>query len=198
MKKLEENYGRDFFSEWGSGNAAYVATARYIAGALLEEFRPRRLIDLGSGCGVYSFFFREAGAEVVSVDAVQAPPEHSFPGKVEIRDLSRPVENVWGKFDMTLCLEVAEHIPERDSGIFLANVAQFSDLLIFSAAPPYQGGTHHVNERPKRYWRQRLAELKFAYNRRRTGEFSEQFKRDRPPLMWMCQQVSVYHRDGQP
>ncbi|WP_218117791.1 hypothetical protein, partial [Helicobacter sp. CLO-3] len=27
-----------------------------------------------------------------------------------------------------------------------------SDIVLFSAAIPYQGGTHHVNEQPPAYW----------------------------------------------
>lgn len=194
MADLARIYDRGFFAQWGSGNRAYVATARYITGVLNKEFSPKRVADIGSGCGVYSHFFRELGAEVISIDGVLAPDEYSFPGEVHVRDLTEDFLNIWGAFDLTLCLEVGEHIPEEKTGIFLANIAQFSELLIFSAAPPFQGGEHHVNERPKRYWREKLAGLEFVYNRRRTGILSETFKRDKPELMWMCQQVSVYER----
>lgn len=195
MADLNRIYDRDFFAQWGSRNKAYVDTARYIAGVLNGEFAPKRVADIGSGCGVYSQAFRELGAEVLAIDGVAAPPEYSFAGEVHIRDLTEPIENCWGAFDFTLCLEVAEHISEGQVSAFLANIAQFSDLLIFSAAPPYQGGQHHVNERPKRYWREKLAGFGFAYNRRRTGILSETFKRDKPELMWMCQQISVYERN---
>lgn len=194
MTDLNRIYDRDFFAQWGSGNRAYVETARYIAGVLSREFSPKRIADIGSGCGVYSHAFRELGAEVLAIDGVSPPPEYSFPGEVHVRDLTEPVENSWGAFDLTLCLEVAEHIAEENVGVFLANIAKFSDLLIFSAAPPFQGGEHHVNERPKRYWRERLAGTGFSYNRPRTGVLSETFKRDKPQLMWMCQQISVYER----
>ncbi len=196
MAGLETIYDRDFFAQWGSGNRAYVATARYIAGVLCREFTPGRVADVGCGCGVYAHAFRGLGAQVLAIDGVMPPPEYSFPGEIAVRDLTGTFENVWGLFDLTLCLEVAEHIPEEKAGIFLANIAQFSDLLIFSAAPPFQGGEHHVNEKPKRYWREKLAGCGFAYNRRRTGVLSETFKRDKPELMWMCQQISVYERSG--
>ena len=34
----------------------------------------------------------------------------------------------------------------------LANVTRGAGLAILSCAPPGQGGHHHVNERPRRYW----------------------------------------------
>ncbi len=194
MRGLDRIYTKEFFEKWGSGNRDYVAAARHIAGVLFGEFAPRRLIDLGCGCGVYSDAFRRLGADVVAVDAVTPPPEFSFPGPIEIRDLTEPFENVWGDFDMALCLEVAEHIPEESVEAFLANICRFSSLLLFSAAPPFQGGEHHVNERPKRYWRGKLGAHGLLYNRRSTGVLSERFKAEMPPLMWMCQQISVYER----
>ncbi|OGR61530.1 MAG: hypothetical protein A2X34_10630 [Elusimicrobia bacterium GWC2_51_8] len=110
------------------------------------------------------------------------------------QDLTEPFENAWGRFDLTLCLEVAEHIPDELSGVFLKNLARFGDTLLLSAAPPNQGGLHHVNERPKRYWVARLAELGFAYNRRRTGELFEALRARRRPNMWMFQHISVYEK----
>lgn len=194
MDGLERIYDGAFFAEWGAGNAPYVETARYMAGVLHGMFRPRRLVDVGCGAGIHAAAFRALGVEVVAVDGVRAPAEFAEPGPVEVRDLTVPFANPWGPFDLAVSFEVGEHIPEPLAGVFLANLVQFSDRLILSCAPPYQRGHHHVNEQPKRYWIGRLARLGFAYRRDRTGEFSERFKADRPPLMWMCQQVSVYER----
>jgi hypothetical protein len=191
---LSRIYDRAFFAEYGATNRPYVETARYLADLLHRLFAPRRLIDLGCGCGVYADAFRRLGTEVVAVDGVAAPPEFSFPGPVEIRDLTVPLDDDWGWFDLALCLEVGEHIPEEFCGTFLANITRFSDTLVLSCAPPYQGGVHHVNERPKRWWKARLAEIGWVYDRDRTGVISETCKADRPPLLWMCQQVSVYVR----
>lgn len=54
--------------------------------------------------------------------------------------------------DLTLCLEVAEHI-SLDAGLQLVkNICKTSRYVIFSAATPGQGGYNHINERPFRYW----------------------------------------------
>ncbi|MFH1724178.1 MAG: methyltransferase domain-containing protein [Elusimicrobiota bacterium] len=194
MSELASVYDRDFFREWGRNNAAYVASAKLITEVLLRHLSARRIVDVGCGCGVYGHFFRERGVAVVSIDGVRPPPEESFPGEIEIRDLTVPFDNVWGAFDLALCFEVAEHIPERLCEPFLENLARFSDTLLLSAAPPNQGGRHHVNEQPKRYWVEKLARHGLAYNRKRTGVLLEVFKREKPPHMWMCQQVCLYER----
>jgi hypothetical protein len=197
MPNLDRIYDGEFFREWGSGNAAYVEGARRITDLLWEIYKPLRLIDLGCGCGVYADAFRRKGAHVTAVDGVLPAAEDSFPGPVERRDLTVPFPNPWGTFDMALCLEVAEHIPEDLSGPFLANITQFSDRLILSAAQPGQGGHHHVNEKPKRYWVEKLAGLGFAYNRPATGRMLEAFKGSHLlSLGWMGSNISVYERMG--
>jgi hypothetical protein len=193
---LDEIYGPEFFSEWGKGNGPYVRSAELISGVLCDAFRPRTLADLGCGCGVYSHFFALRGVRVLAVDGAVPPEEHSFPVAMERRDLTEPRPHDGPLFDMALCLEVAEHIPEESCDAFLKNVASFSDLLLFSAAPPNQGGHHHVNERPKRYWAEKLAGLGFFYRRKETGRLMERFQELKPPHAWMWSQLSVYRRLG--
>lgn len=194
MPDLDRIYDRAFFEEWGSGHERYVRSAEIIANVLHDLFRPKRLTDLGAGCGVYSHLFAKMGVEVLAIDGVVPPAEHSYPVSIQVRDLTVPFENVWGGFDLALCLEVAEHIPEAHADAFLDNILRFSDRLVLSAAQPNQGGHHHVNERPKRYWVSKLAAKGFSYNRRETGRALTALTAARPPYMWMVEQISVYDR----
>ncbi|MFI5361423.1 MAG: class I SAM-dependent methyltransferase, partial [Elusimicrobiota bacterium] len=159
---------------------------------------PQRVADIGCGCGVYAHAFRRGGVEVFALDGTTPPLEHSFEIPVHVQDLTVPFENIWGRFDFALCLEVAEHIPEALSDAFLENLARFSGTIIMSAAAPFQGGHHHVNEQPKRYWVRRLAERGYAYNRARTGRIVEKVRIAPIPLMWMVQHLSVYEKSASP
>jgi len=194
MPGLAQIYGREFFAEWSKDNDSYVRSAEIIVNILHDVFRPKRLVDLGAGCGVYSDLFKRKGVDVVAVDGVIPPPEFSYPVDVQVRDLTVPFKNPWGSFDLALCLEVAEHIPEEFVNIYLDNILQFSDRLILSAAQPNQEGHHHVNMQPKRYWVAKLAAKGFAYNRRETGRLLTALTAARPPHMWMVEQISVYEK----
>ncbi len=194
MQDLPNIYGPDFFRAWGPSNAEYVSSAKLVAEAVYQVFRPASLADLGCGCGVYSHLFKLKGVKVTALDGVLPPPEHSFPVEVIKRDLTEPLKNVWGQFDLALCLEVAEHIPEEFSDIFLTNLTGFSGRLVMSAAPPGQGGQHHVNEQPRRYWARKLAALGFAYNRRASGRILKILETSRPPYMWMANHIGVYEK----
>ena len=193
-----EDYGEDFFREWGPSNGPYVDSARIISGAIHEQFKPATVADLGCGCGVYSHFLALLGARVTAIDGACPPPEHRFPVKIERRDLEKPCPHRGPLFDLALCLEVAEHIPEENCGTFLENITSYSDLLLLSAAPPGQGGHHHVNEQPKRYWAEKLAGLGFYYLRKETGKLVEGCKAAKTPYSWMWSQLSVYRRLTEP
>ena len=48
--------------------------------------------------------------------------------------------------------DLAEHIEPEHSDTYMDNLTSFSDVILFSAAIPKQGGTHHVNEQWPSYW----------------------------------------------
>ena len=57
------------------------------------------------------------------------------------------------RFDLVLCLEVAEHLPDSSAALLVESLCRHGDVILFSAAPPGQGGAAHINEQPYEYWR---------------------------------------------
>jgi hypothetical protein len=52
-------------------------------------------------------------------------------------------------------MEVAEHLPARTADRYVRLLTSLSSVIVFSAAPPGQGGrtgTDHINEQPPLYW----------------------------------------------
>jgi hypothetical protein len=66
-------------------------------------------------------------------------------------NLERPIQ-VSRMFDLAICLEVAEHLPERSAKTLIQSLCSISDFVLFSAAIPGQGGLHHQNEQWQEYW----------------------------------------------
>ena len=67
------------------------------------------------------------------------------------------------QFDLVQSLEVGEHIEESASENFVDSLARHaSRYILFSAAPPGQGGEYHINEQPYEFWRQKFERRGFA------------------------------------
>ena len=56
------------------------------------------------------------------------------------------------KFDLAICLEVAEHLPESSAEGLIQSIVKHADVIMFSAALPGQGGQNHINEQWPHYW----------------------------------------------
>lgn len=59
-------------------------------------------------------------------------------------------------FDLCICLEVAEHLPESSADQLINLLCDLSDNVLFSAAIPNQGGTGHINEQWQTYWAEKF------------------------------------------
>ncbi|MDH6305311.1 SAM-dependent methyltransferase [Parabacteroides sp. PF5-5] len=56
------------------------------------------------------------------------------------------------KYDLAISIEVAEHLLEKSAKGFVKALTDASDIILFSAAIPFQGGDNHVNEQWPAYW----------------------------------------------
>ena len=83
------------------------------------------------------------------------------PDRFVSRDLCEPLD-LGRSFDLALCLEVAEHVPASAADTLLRSLARHAPAVLFSAAIPFQGGRHHVNEQWQSHWIGRFAELGFG------------------------------------
>jgi SAM-dependent methyltransferase len=155
--------------EYGSAFFDYVdATSGRSAAALLGRldlgFTPRSVLDVGCGRGIWLAAWKARGVpEVAGVDGAYVPAStlRISPAEFLAADLARPVE-LGRRFDLVQCLEVAEHLPAEAAGSLVASLVRHGDVVLFSAAPPGQGGEHHVNEQPPAYWIGRFAEHGYA------------------------------------
>lgn len=112
------------------------------------------VIDIGCGIGTWLSVAKELGAkEILGVDGVDLDEKDL---KIPLDDfivtnLTQPF-NLNKKFDLLLCLEVAEHLPESSAEILVDSLTNHSEFILFSAAIPGQGGQNHINEQWPQYW----------------------------------------------
>lgn len=121
----------------------------------MELVHPKRVLDVGCGSGAWAFEFLKRGVDAVGVDHY-VDKKDVLLDKSQYRDIDLTSSFDLGQFDLAVCMEVAEHIHDKYSEHLVSTLCQHSDIVLFSAAIPYQGGYKHINEQPPEYWQWRF------------------------------------------
>lgn len=144
------SYGSGFYEDLRDGSAR---SAQVLVPMIRAALPISSVLDVGCGVGVWlAEFVRDGIEDVFGVD-LDVPLDSLAIGLEHFCrvDLSNPF-SLGRRFDLVVSLEVAEHLPEAAAEVFVANLTRHGNAVLFSAAVPGQGGTHHVNEQWPSYW----------------------------------------------
>ena len=111
-------------------------------------------VELGSSSGRWTREAMNRGVTDIRAFDLHEVPEAELlipADAFSARDLGLPLD-LGRKYDLAISTEVAEHVTPKNVFAFIANICNASDLVLFSAAIPYQGGEHHQNEMWAEYW----------------------------------------------
>jgi SAM-dependent methyltransferase len=132
------------------------ASATKVIGVLLSAWPINSVLDVGCARGTWLREWAQAGIDDFhgvdgrDADEARLSIDRSHFTAVNLArgfDLGR-------QFDLVQSLEVAEHLPSSASAEFVASLVRHSrGLVLFSAAPPGQGGENHINEQSYDFWR---------------------------------------------
>jgi len=148
-------YSGAFFDRLSAGS---LATARIILKELTTVVPIRSVVDIGCGVGPWLRTALELGVgRAIGLDG-----DYIDRGRLMIEpslfrqcnlEMDGLVQVVGGEhFDLAVSLEVAEHLSADRAPSFIAELCSLSNLFLFSAAIPGQGGDNHVNEQWPDYW----------------------------------------------
>lgn len=151
-----QSYSKEFFEVQITGKSS----AKEIIPILLKFVTPQSVVDVGCGIGIWLAIFREHGiqdflgidGDYVDPSLLEIPVENYYP--YDLKMIIPPMK----KFDLVISIEVAEHIPIEFADNFIETLTKLGDVIVFSAAVPFQGGTSHVNEQWPAYWIKKFAE----------------------------------------
>jgi hypothetical protein len=119
-----------------------------------QWIRPGSVIDVGCGVGAWLKATEALHIETIAgLDGSYVPADKLLISKDQFTatDLEKEVK-ISRKYDLAMCLEVAEHLSNKRAGSFIAELCALSDVILFSAAVPGQEGTLHINEQYPDYW----------------------------------------------
>ena len=132
--------------------------ANDVLSILFRAMAIRSVIDIGCGVGTWLNAAQQLGAQtIVGIEGHWLEKDFAVVDKrfIQTQDLENRIQ-IESKFDLAITLEVAEHLSERRADSFIDDLCALSDLVLFSAAIPNQGGKNHVNEQWQSYWAQRF------------------------------------------
>ncbi len=176
-------YSSSFFKNQKKGSHK---SAKEVVPLIIKFTTPKSVVDVGCGIGTWLSVFEELGVQdILGIDGDWVKEEllqidrENFVSK----DLQKPLV-LNRKFDLAISLEVAEHLSEDSANLFIKSLTKLSDIVIFSAAIPKQGGTSHLNEQWQSYWAKKFSDK---------GYLAVDYLR---PLIWDNKSVAWWYKQN--
>jgi SAM-dependent methyltransferase len=144
-------YNSGFYSENQENS---YRSAKRVVPLVCDLISPASVVDVGCGSGAWLKAFSESGvAQIRGVDGPWVKPD-SLLIKPEVFQCQNLEDGfaLGERFDLAVSLEVAEHLDNSFADEFVKQLTSLSDVVLFSAAIPHQGGTRHVNEQWQSWW----------------------------------------------
>jgi SAM-dependent methyltransferase len=160
---------------------------------IIEDFQPESVVDIGCGTGTWLSVFERYGIKsTFGVDGHHVD-QRLLEFAEELfysHDLREPLY-LDRSFDVVLCLEVAEHLPVSYAETLIDSLVRLGDIIVFSAAIPFQGGRRHLNEQWPDYLVQLFRDRDFGVHDLLRGRIW----RDPRVEPWYRQNILVYIRN---
>lgn len=160
---------------------------------LLPCLKIQSVVDFGCGTGTWLYVAKRLGVqEVCGIDGDYVDRSLLMIANDEFRpyNLEEPVK-LPKRYNMAMSLEVAEHLHEETADLFVEGLCNASDIILFSAAHPGQGGDNHINEQPFEYW-----QMKFEARGYKHIEIRPLFNKDWEVEFWYRDNLALYVADS--
>jgi SAM-dependent methyltransferase len=182
---MMEPYTREYYR---AINEEEAPQAKAVADKITEIYSPKSVVDIGCGTGLY---LKEFTCPIkVGIDISQSALDEAVTDGLSLMDITNSVV-VPTMFDVAICFEVLEHIPQEDANKAVLNICMFSRIIILSAAAPNQPGLNHVNCQTQQYWEEKFGAC--GYHRNYLNEFWIAHSAwTVPHTLWMVRNLMVF------
>jgi SAM-dependent methyltransferase len=187
-------YDAEFYETSVEGPAR--RSAARIAATIVDDLKPTTVIDVGCGTGALLTALRERGCHVGGLEYADAALVHCRARDLDVEkfDLENDEYPANRRFEVAISMEVAEHLPQTAADRYVDLLTRLAPVVVFTAAPPGQGGTDHVNEQPPSYWSAKFRERGFEHARDQSGRWSATWKAAGDVESWYYENLMIFQR----
>lgn len=156
-----------------------ASSAPVMAETIVDYFRPTTVLDVGCGSGALLSELSRRGVRGMGLEYSEAALAYCRRRNLHVLKFDLESGNslhLKGSFDLVITLEVAEHLPAQVADRYVSLLCSHADNIIFSAAPPGQGGKNHINEQPASYWIRKFSERGFVLTAKETEHIKTEWK----------------------
>lgn len=187
----------DFFYDdnFAAGPWQDKAWAEDFCGLILHIFNPGSVVDFGCGSGDILAPFERREISVLGIDGSRANARRSKikESNFALFDL-RDDYITAKKYDICLCLEVAEHMEEKHSAVLIGSLTRSSDIVIFSAAAPGQIGVDHCNLKSQKWWIAKFRGHGFEFDKPLTGNIKGKLENIPGVTGWYIDNLIIFKK----
>jgi SAM-dependent methyltransferase len=179
---------------WGFYHEEAVASAPGVMRTLARLFpTAKSYADVGAGSGAFAAEAQRIGRRTVAYERSRIGRLIARSQQVDVRpfDLRKPPTDDL-RFDLAYCLEVAEHVDAPIGDSLVRFCAIRAPIVVFTAAPPGQGGSGHKNEQPASYWIARFRAEGMDYDEGLSVKLADGFRRERVQSEWLAENVMAF------
>jgi SAM-dependent methyltransferase len=147
----------------------------------IEMAHPKTVLDLGCGVGRSLDYFISQGIDCFGIEgSCVAISKANNPDRILRFNLNEELD-LKKKYDLIWSFEFVEHIHPKYINNLMKTFVNHSNLVIMSAAQPFQGGEGHFNMQPQSYWAEQFKRHGYELNIKKTERLrniDEQFSKN--------------------
>lgn len=150
------------------------------------------VLDLGCGMGAWSAVVESDESKSVQLVDHPSVPKSNLLVKNKDNFLGIDLDKELppsARWDLIICIEVLEHFSTKRALELKDFIISCTDLVLFSAAIPGQGGVGHINCQRHSYWHHQFKQAGFKYY----DGFKSAIVHDESIPFWIRQNLFIYY-----
>lgn len=159
------SYDRLYFETYQGGpyerNSRWLTMFGALADAIVRDFRPQTVLDVGCAKGFLVEALRDRGVEAYGRDVSEYAIDSARSDVRAYCELASIMDPPQRRYDLVVCMEVVEHLPAEQAETAVANLCAAADDVFFSSTPDAFEQRTHLNVQPPEYWASLFARAGF-------------------------------------